>query len=136
MNYGGIGSNYPNNTLPKIIEKLQPYYYPYETVSYGFITRGCIRNCYFCKVPKYEGKLRFNNKVSDIVKHKSAVFLDNNILAYDKCIEVFKWLYEHKIKCDFNQGLDFRLLTAEKLFWLARLQYMNVYHFAFDDIKY
>lgn len=136
VNYGGIGSNFPLNVLPDEIERLQPFYFPNENMSYGFITRGCIRNCYFCKVPKFEGELRKVADVWDLVKHDSIYFLDNNILAYDGCIDVFKWLYEHNIKCNFNQGLDYRLVTEEKLEWLSKLRYDDNYIFAFDDIKY
>lgn len=135
--YGGIGSINPELKLPPQIENCEPYYFEYENTSYGFITRGCIRNCYFCKVPKYEGKIRKYNDIQNIVKHKNFISLDNNIFAYDDCIKVFKWLYDHEIKCDFNQGLDFRLANDENLFWLCKLKYLNTeYTFAFDDIKY
>ena len=135
--YGGIGSNYPDKKLPIEIEQTEPYYFPEEDTSYGFITRGCIRNCWFCKVPKYEGKLKFYNNVSKIVKHKKFISLDNNIFAYEKCTEVFQWLIDNGIRCDFNQGLDFRLANDEKMRLLTSLKYLkNEYIFAFDDPKY
>ena len=63
--------------------------------------------------------------------------MDNNIFAYDKCIDVFKWLYERNIRCDFNQGLDFRLANNDNMYWLTKLSYLkSEYIFAFDDIKY
>lgn len=137
VTYGGIGSKNPELQLPCEIENSEPYYYPDETVSYGFITRGCIRKCWFCKVPKYEGKLKFYNHIQDIVKHKKFVALDNNIFAYDKCCEVFQWLIDHDIACDFNQGLDFRLANDENLKLLTELKYLKPeYIFAFDDPKY
>ena len=134
--FGGIGSNDPNRKLPPEIESAEPYYYPDEDTSYGFITRGCIRNCWFCKVPKYEGKLQVYNKVENIVKHKKVKFLDNNILAYDGHLDVFQWLIDNKIKCEFNQGLDFRLVNDKNLELLSKLNYMGDYIFAFDDPKY
>ena len=133
---GGIGSNNPNEKLPPEIESVEPYYFPEEDTSYGFITRGCIRNCWFCKVPKYEGKLTVYNKVENIVKHKKVKFLDNNILAYSGCLDVFQWLIDNNIKCEFNQGLDFRLVNDENLNLLSKLNYMGDYIFAFDDPKY
>lgn len=133
---GGIGSNNPNNKLPPEIESTEPYYFPDEDTSYGFITRGCIRNCWFCKVPKYEGKLTVYNKVENIVKHKKVKFLDNNILAYDGCLDVFQWLIDRNIKCEFNQGLDFRLVNDKNLELLSKLNYMGDYIFAFDEPKY
>lgn len=137
ITWGGIGSRNPHLQLPPEIENTEPYYFPEEDTSYGFITRGCIRNCWFCKVPKYEGKLKEYNSIENIVKHKKFISLDNNIFAYDKCCEVFKWLIDHGIKCDFNQGLDFRLVNDENMYWLSKLKYLkSEYIFAFDDPKY
>ena len=48
--FGGIGSNNPHLQLPEEIEKTEPFYFSDEDTSYGFITRGCIRKCWFCKV--------------------------------------------------------------------------------------
>ena len=137
VQFGGIGSSNPSLRLPCEIENTEPFYYPDEDTSYGFITRGCIHNCWFCKVPKYEGRLKFYNTVERIVKHKKVKFLDNNILAYPGHMEVFQWLLDHpEIKCEFNQGLDFRLVNDENLDALSRLNYMGEYIFAFDEPKY
>ena len=137
VQFGGIGSNNPNLQLPCEIEMTEPFYYPDEKISYGFITRGCIRNCWFCKVPKFEGKLKAYNTIDSIVKHNKVKFLDNNILAYPDHMKVFQWLLDHpEIKCEFNQGLDFRLVNDENLDALSRLNYMGEYIFAFDEPKY
>lgn len=138
VQFGGIGSRNPDLHLPDEIENTEPYYFPDEDTSYGFITRGCIRNCWFCKVPKYEGKLKEYNKIEDIVKHKKVKFLDNNILAYKDHMKVFQWCLDHPdIKVDFNQGLDFRLTNDENLDALSRLNYLaDEYIFAFDEPKY
>lgn len=133
---GGIGSINPNLKLPPEIEKTDPFYFDHEDTSYGFVTRGCTNNCWFCKVPKYEGKLQFYNSVESIIKHKKVKFLDNNILAYDNHIEVFKYLIDKNIRCDFNQGLDFRLINDENASLLSKLNYVGEYIFAFDDPKY
>lgn len=134
--YGGIGSVNPSLKLPIEIEETEPFYYDHEDTSYGFITRGCIRNCFFCKVPKYEGKLKVYNSLESIIKHRKVKFLDNNILAYDKHMEVFEYLIDHNIKCEFNQGLDFRLINEDNAKLLSKLNYMGEYIFAFDDPKY
>ena len=137
VTYGGIGSNNPHLQLPCEIEDTDPFYYPDEDTSHGFITRGCIRNCWFCKVPKYEGKLKAYNSIENIVKHKKVKFYDNNILAYPDHMQVFQWLLDHPdIKVEFNQGLDFRLVNDENLDALSRLNYMGEYIFAFDEPKY
>lgn len=51
--FGGTGVDLTTN-LPDEIEDCDPDYsiYPNNNTSYGFITRGCIRSCAFCKVPK------------------------------------------------------------------------------------
>jgi hypothetical protein len=135
--FGGIGSRNPHLQLPEEIENTEPFYFPEEDTSYGFITRGCIRNCWFCKVPKYEGKLKEYNRIESIVKHKKVKFLDNNILAYPEHMKVFQWCLDHpEIKVEFNQGLDFRLVNDENLEALSKLNYMGEYIFAFDEPKY
>lgn len=135
--FGGIGSKNPHLQLSCEIEMTEPFYFPDEDVSYGFITRGCIRNCWFCKVPKYEGKLKEYNTIESIVKHKKVKFLDNNILAYPDHMKVFQWCLDHpEIKVEFNQGLDFRLVNDENLEALSKLNYMGEYIFAFDEPKY
>lgn len=133
---GGIGSVNPSLMLEPEIEALQPYYFEDEDTSHGFITRGCIRNCWFCKVPKFEGKLQKYNELSDIIQHKKVKFYDNNIFAYKECESVFEELIEMNIRVDFNQGLDFRLATERKMELLSQLNYMGEYIFAFDDISY
>lgn len=137
VEFGGIGSKNPKLQLPCEIEQTDPFYFPDETTSYGFVTRGCIRNCWWCKVPKYEGKLKEYNTIESIVKHKKVVFLDNNILAYKKHMDIFQWCLEHpEIKVDFNQRLDFRLVNDENLEALSKLNYVSEYIFAFDEPKY
>lgn len=135
--YGGIGSRNPKLKLPCEIEATDPFYYPEEDTSHGFVTRGCIRKCWFCKVPKYEGELTVYNSVERIVKHKKVKFYDNNILAYPDHMEVFRWCLDHpEIKVEFNQGLDFRLVNDENLEALSKMNYMGEYIFAFDEPKY
>ena len=139
VEFGGIGSRNPERQLPPEVEAAKPFYFKGEKVSYGFITRGCIRSCWFCKVPKHEGKLKVYNAVEDIVRgvpHERVSFLDNNILAYPDHCEIFRWLIERKVKCEFNQGLDFRLVNDENLSLLAQLNYIGPYIFAFDDVRY
>lgn len=139
VEFGGVGSRSPEKQLPAEIEAAPPYYAPGEKTTYGFITRGCIRKCWFCKVPKYEGALKEYNPVESIVRGvpgEVVKFLDNNILAYPHHMDVFRWLIEKGTRCEFNQGLDFRLVNDENLAALARLNYEGEYIFAFDDPRY
>lgn len=137
---GGIGSLHPERKLTEAMEAADPFYFEHETVSYGFISRGCIRNCWFCKVPKYEGRMKTYNTIEKVVysnpNMKRVSFMDNNILALPDHLEIFQWLLDRNIKCDFNQGLDFRLVTDQNLELLSKLNYFGNYIFAFDDPKY
>lgn len=136
VRYGGIGSRNSLAQLPADIEECEPYYYPDEDMSWGFITRGCVNKCYFCKVPTHEGVLREYRTVEQVVRHKKVKFMDNNILAYTKHKEIFQQIIDMDISVDFNQGLDFRKVDDENLSLLSKMKYMGEYFFAFDDWKY
>ena len=141
--FGGTGYD-PLVKLDKIIENYKCDYTLYNEIkrSYNFITRGCIRNCYFCLVRQKEGFLHKVNSIEDIIKeaieldHKELIFMDNNILAYKEHNSIFKILAKTKFKIDFNQGLDFRLLNEENQLLLSKLKYQSEYIFAFDDWSY
>ena len=93
--------------------------------SIMFATRGCIRKCAFCAVPKLEGKTWGPaNTVRDLVHpdHKKVVLWDNNILGVPNWREVVAELHELKVEVDFNQGLDARLVTEEVAQELAKLR--------------
>lgn len=135
--FGGTGVDLSIN-LPDVVENFDPDYsiYPDNGISYGFITRGCIRNCSFCKVPKKEGHIRKVANVDDIVKHKKVKFLDNNILALPEHKEILSEIVQKGIKCQFNQGLDIRLLDSENSVLLSKIDYLGEYIFAFDNWEY
>ena len=133
---GGTGYD-PNVKLPDEVEQMIPDYslYPDFTAALGFLTRGCIRNCPWCIVPKKEGRLR---EVGDIERisagRKEVVLLDNNFLAADKefvreQLEKAAWL---KIRIDFNQGLDARLVTPENAKLLAACRWIRCIRFSCD----
>lgn len=133
---GGVGSG-SDSKLPPEIEAMPPKYFDGEDTAHGFITRGCIRNCYFCKVPQHEGRLTAYQSVQDVVGgFKKAIFMDNNILAWEGANDAMDWLADNNIRCQFNQGLDIRLVNDENLSRLAKLNYMGEYFFAFDDVRY
>jgi len=135
--FGGTGVDL-TTTLPSEIEccDLDYLLYPDNDTSYGFITRGCVRKCSFCKVPMKEGHIHKVSDIDKIVKHKKVKFLDNNILAYSKHESILQELVDKKIKCQFNQGLDIRLLTPVNSQLLSELNYLQEYFFAFDSWKH
>lgn len=135
---GGVGIN--NTRLPDEIEHLMPDYDTFKCdYSLGFTTRGCIRNCYFCKVPKHEGMIKVNCDIYEFwnKKHKEIIILDNNILAVPEHFKkIAQQIKENNLIVDFNQGLDFRLLTSEICEILLSLRHKHEIRFAFDHIGY
>jgi len=135
---GGIGVN--DLRLPEEVEHLMPDYELFDCdFSIGFTTRGCIRNCYFCKVPKHEGKIRANSDIYEFwnKKHKEIILLDNNILALPEYFKkIAKQIKDNNLIVDFNQGLDHRLLTPEICKILLGLKHKREIRFAYDHISY
>lgn len=125
-------------TLPEQIERTVPDYelYPGMDYSLGFTSRGCVRNCYFCIVPKKEGKYQPWQHPKEWVRHDKAKLLDNNWYANpDWFFETSQWFIDNNIAVDLTQGMDIRLLTDEIAVQLAKLKFWNPIHFAFDDDK-
>lgn len=136
ITFGGTGWDLTTKLPPEIDDFEEDYsIYPENTSSYGFLTRGCIRNCPFCFVPRKEGMIKRYRDVSQVVKHKKVYFLDNNIFAHPDCDKILQELVDKKIRCQFNQGLDIRLLTETKAQLLSKLNYFGDYIFAFDDLR-
>ena len=123
--------------LPPEIEHIYPDYdlYPELTkdTAYGFLTRGCPRGCDFCIVEKKEG--RCSVKVADLSEfwrgQKKIVLCDPNILACKDWKSLLQSLIDSRAEVDFNQGLDVRLMTAEKAEMLKQIKITEI-HFAWD----
>lgn len=123
---GGSGINYIN--LPGEIEHLKPDYDLYKiNYSMGFTSRGCIRKCPWCVVPEKEGKIRDNAHVKEFMdkRHEKLVLLDNNFLASPNWERNLKYIVRKKIKVNFNQGLDIRLIEHDNLVLLKKTKYYN-----------
>lgn len=93
-----------------------------------FTTRGCIRKCRFCAVPKIEGNLM------ELDDWKPApIVCDNNLLAssdshLEKVINSLR-----PFPCvDFNQGLDARLFNSEHARLISRVLRKPKIRFSFD----
>jgi len=102
-----------------------------------FSSRGCIRKCPFCIVPKMEGKYRaIYRSVMDFVYpgHKTLVLWDNNFLVSPFAKEILTELIEHKIKPDLNQGIDARLMTDEIAELLVKAKPETI-HMAYDWVN-
>lgn len=117
-------------------EDLMPAYdlVPEWNASILFSSRGCLRNCGFCAVPKLESKpQRLKYSVKDFIyeNHSRVIFWDNNILANDNWTAVFDEIIELKLKVDFNQGLDARFITDASAERLSRMK-MDFVRLAYD----
>lgn len=99
-----------------------------------FASRGCIRKCGFCAVPKLEGApSELKNSIRHLIHpgHTSVTFFDNDILAMPNWRAVFDELAELGIKADFNQGLDARLVTDEAAEKIVKVK-MDAVRMAWD----
>ncbi|MCL3782698.1 hypothetical protein EMN47_20115 [Prolixibacteraceae bacterium JC049] len=116
-------------------------------------TKGCTRNCNFCDVNKicedYIDRLPIQPIINYIKNRheekKDILFFDDNTLISSNFHKIIEELIDvgfyrgaklsRKIRaCDFNQGIDLRLLTDEKLQLISSICLKPV-RFAFDDIN-
>jgi hypothetical protein len=107
--------------------ELVPEWHRGRAASIVFATRGCIRKCDFCAVPKLEGKpfqMRDTTRITHLVHpdHKRIIFWDNNILGESHWPDVFEELHELGLEADFNQGLDARLVSEHVAHELKKLR--------------
>ena len=115
------------------------YEYPVNDAYFGYSTRGCIRKCHFCGVPKLEGMQKEMPPLSILVNgiiaahgaKKDLVLMDNNVTAssrYEDIIAEIRDLgfeagatierndRQVKRRVDFNQGVDARILAKSSMF--------------------
>lgn len=89
----------------------------------GYSSRGCIRSCAFCPVPKAEGHIREDRAIADLLNPLSnkVMLLDNNFFASEwrpKLAEI----RERGFVVDWPQGNDIRLMTDEIAYALGDLR--------------
>lgn len=134
---GGTGYDIKNK-LPTEIETMCPdcSLYPQYSESYGFLTRGCPRNCPFCVVSKKEG--RKSVQVADIDQfyrgQKTIKLLDPNLLACKDREKLLQQLIDSKAWIDFTQGLDIRMADKDITQLLNKVK-VKMLHFAWDNPK-
>jgi hypothetical protein len=115
------------------------YHYPVHDAYFVYASRGCIRTCSFCGVPKLEGKQRDTDSITGIVRgidefygpKKDLVLMDNNIVASPRFHEIIAEIrdlgfvpgakfsrgrVQVQRRVDFNQGVDARILCRDRAF--------------------
>ena len=119
---GGSGVGFEPTLLDEI-EHVMPDYSLYGVrYGMGFTSRGCDRRCPWCIVWKKEGKIRDHAQISEFYepRWKRLRLLDNNFLQSPRWHENLREIIARKVRVDFNQGLDARLVDSEKAKWLAK----------------
>lgn len=137
------------------------YTYELQNCYIGYATRGCPNGCEFCAVhriePEFNGYLPLRRQIQFIEElygeKRDLILLDNNVLASERFKDIIKdikalgfgkgstYTYQNKsgrtstVKryIDFNQGLDARLLTEEKMALLSEIAIRPI-RIAFDHI--
>ena len=140
---------YSNDTNGKPVEDMIPdysildqidYEYPVRDAYFAYASRGCVRTCRFCGVPKLEGSQRDTPSISGVVEgiakkygeKKDLVLMDNNFTASHNFREIVAEIQnlgfskDAKLKrdnkrflkrrVDFNQGVDARILCKNEMF--------------------
>ena len=142
------GEFYSDDTTGRPIEDLVPdygileqvdYSYPVHDAYFAYTSRGCVRKCHFCGVPKLEGFQRdtesLTRLVADIEKlygpKKDLILMDNNVVASPRFKEIIAEIRDlgfvpgaklsrngtqAQRRLDFNQGVDARILCKDPMY--------------------
>lgn len=115
------------------------YRYPVNDAYFAYASRGCIRKCSFCGVPKLEGDQRDMAPLSLLVRgveelygtKKDLTLMDNNIVASPRFKEIIAEIRDLGFvpgaklnrgrvpvlrRVDFNQGVDARILCKDPVY--------------------
>lgn len=134
---GGTGYDIKKCLDPEI-EHIQPDYSLYPNIdknlAYGFLTRGCPNKCKWCIVPKKEGNIKPYMDIEEIAidGRNNIVLMDNNILASDYGLTQIEKIVKLKLKIDFNQAIDARLVTEDIAKLLAKVKWIKRIRFGCD----
>ena len=134
------------------VDRMPPDYtlsnnYYTNNASIGYMTRGCPNSCPYCAVPQLEPEyvpyVPLEGQIDP--NKKDLILLDNNVLASEEFPKIIKEIKKYgfykgakfngKLRyIDFNQGVDIRRLTDEKMRLLSELA-IKPLRIAFDHIE-
>jgi hypothetical protein len=101
--------------------------YPQFEHAYGFLMRGCVRHCPLVHCSEKEGGIRAYRDVETVLQNrKTAILMDNNVLASEHGLQQLEKFADLKCKVDFNQGLDSRLVTDDIAQLLSKIKWIRV----------
>jgi hypothetical protein len=84
-------------------------------------------------VPKKEGGIRAYRDVETVLQsRKTAILMDNNVLASEHGLQQLEKIVDMGCKVDFNQGLDSRLVTDEIARILSKIKWIRFIRFSCD----
>ena len=117
------------------------YQYPVRDAYFAYTSRGCIRKCHFCGVPKLEGAQRDTDSLTNLVRaidglygpKKDLILMDNNVVASPRFKEIVAEIRDLGFtpgaklqrpgmrvpalrRVDFNQGVDARILCKDPMY--------------------
>lgn len=140
---GGTGIDFLNR-LPPEIEAMRPSYSLYTnlkddpnwhspideaTFHLGFSMKGCRFRCKFCCVPTKEGRPRINNTIEELLINPKGedrlLLLDNDFFGGPDWKDNILYLIQSKLRVNFNQGLNIRILKDEQAELLSQVRYYN-----------
>lgn len=116
------------------------YIYPVHDAYFAYASRGCVRKCHFCGVPKLEGEQRDAQSISDLIRaidmrhgsKRDLMLMDNNVVASSNYKNIIAEIRDSGFekgamfyrpgkpvvqrRVDFNQGVDARILCKDKMY--------------------
>lgn len=118
-----------------------PYSYSVHDAYFAYTSRGCIRKCHFCGVPKLEGGQRDTDSLTALVRSiddlygpkKDLILMDNNVVASARFKDIIAEIRDLGFtpgakllrdgmrvpvqrRVDFNQGVDARILCKDPMY--------------------
>jgi len=117
------------------------YKYPVHDAYFAYTSRGCIRKCHFCGVPKLEGGQHDTESLTYVVQEierlygpkKDLILMDNNVVASPRFKDIIAEIRDLGFtrgamlkregtrvpvqrRVDFNQGVDARILCKNSMY--------------------